>query len=139
MGAGATGIGMSDVVTATGASASRLLMRDRDAIARAATAALYAAVPALLERHGERGRDKCLQDMHYTIDHLIPAVDFGDPAMFSRYVEWLDGVLRARNVDTRDVVRCLELLRDQCAERFPRSEADAIGAILDAGLAVFTG
>lgn len=130
---------MSDVVTATGASASRLLMRDRDDIARAVTAALYAAVPELLERHGERGRDKCVQDMHYTIDHLIPAVDFGDPAMFSRYVEWLDGVLRARNVDTRDVVRCLELLQDQCAERFPQSEADAIGAILDAGVAVFAG
>ena len=139
MGDGATGIGMSDVVTETGASASRLLMRDRDAIARAVTAALYAAVPALRERHGERGRDKCLQDMHYTIDHLIPAVDFGDPAMFSRYAEWLDGVLRARNVDTRDVVRCLELLQSQCAERFPPSEADAIGAILDAGVAVFAG
>ena len=130
-------MGMNDVADEIGASAGRLLMRDRDTVARAVTAALYAASPLLLERHGERGRDKCLQDMHYTIDHLIPAVDLGDPAMFTRYVEWLDGLLRVRRVDTRDVIRCLELLRDQCTERFPRPEADAIRAILDAGRNVF--
>ena len=132
-------MGMNDVIHDTGASASRLLMRDQDAVARAVTAALYAASPALLERHGERGRDKCLQDMHYTIEHLIPAVDLGDPALFVRYVEWLDGLLRARSVDTRDVVRCLELIREQCIERFPRAESEAIGAILQAGRTVFAG
>ena len=129
-------MGMNEVVDGIGASASRLLMRDRDALARTVTESLYTASPALLERYGERGRDKCLQDMHYTIEHLIPAVDLGDEAMFVRYVEWLEGLLRARNVNTRDVVRCLELLRDQCRKRFPRPEGDATGAILQAGLNV---
>ena len=132
-------MGTHDVIHDTGAIASRLLMHDQDAVARAVTAALYVASPELLERHGERGRDKCLQDMHYTIEHLIPAVDLGDPAVFIRYVEWLNGLLRARSVDTRDVARCLELIREQCTERFPRAEAEAIGAILQAGLTVFAG
>ena len=121
-----------------GARAAALLMRDRDVLALDVTSALYAESPQLLQRHGERGREKCHQDMRYNIDHLIPAVDLGDGAMFARYVEWLDGLLRARNVATRDVVRCLELLRDRCAERFPAAESAAIGAVVDAGLGVVT-
>ncbi|HET9012524.1 MAG TPA: hypothetical protein VFN38_11955 [Gemmatimonadaceae bacterium] len=118
------------------ARSAALLMRDRDALAQEVTAALYAESPELLERHGERGRGKCLQDMGYNIEHLIPAVDLGDGAMFARYVEWLDGLLRARNVATRDVIRCLELLRDRCAARYPAAEASSIGGIIEAGLRV---
>ena len=72
--------------------------------------------------------------MRYNVDHLIPAVDLGDSAMFVRYIEWLDGLLRARNVATRDIVRCLELLRDHCAEQYSSAEAALIGTIVDAGI-----
>jgi len=121
-----------------GARAASLLMRDREVLALEVTSALYAESPELLERHGERGREKCHQDMRYNIDHLIPAVDLGDGAMFARYVEWLDGLLRARNVATRDVIRCLKLLRDRCVQRFPAAESAAVGAIIDAGLGTVT-
>jgi hypothetical protein len=124
--------------TDAGTRAAALLVRDREQLALDVTAALYAESPELLARHGERGREKCHQDMRYNIDHLIPAVDLGDGAMFARYVEWLDGLLRARNVATRDVIRCLELLRDACARRFPPAESAAIGAIVDAGLGAVT-
>lgn len=128
---------MTDTVDAGVASrGAGLLMRDREWLAQEVTAALYAESPDLLERHGERGREKCLQDMRYNVDHLIPAVDLGDGAMFARYVEWLDGLLRARNVATRDVVRCLELLRDRCVSRFPSTEGAAVAAIIEAGLRV---
>jgi hypothetical protein len=127
---------MTNQTTDAGASASRLLQRERDALAYAVTDALYAESPALLERHGERGREKCLQDMYYNIDQLIPAVDLGDGAMFARYVEWLNDMLTARNVATRDIVRCLEILREECASRFPRAESDVIGTIIGSGLQV---
>lgn len=126
-------IGTNDSVAARSAA---LLMRDREMLAQEVTAALYAESPDLLERHGERGRGKCLQDMVYNVEHLIPAVDLADGAMFARYVEWLDGLLRARNVATRDVIRCLELLRDRCAERYPAAESAAIADIIETGLRV---
>lgn len=126
-------IGTSDSVAARSAA---LLMRDREMLAQEVTAALYAESPDLLERHGERGRGKCLQDMVYNVEHLIPAVDLADGAMFARYVEWLDGLLRARNVATRDVIRCLELLRDRCVERYPAAESAAIADIIETGLRV---
>ena len=119
-----------------GLRAARLLLIDREALAREVTDALYAESPDLLARHGQAGREKCLQDMRYNIEHLTPAVELGDEAMFAGYVQWLDSLLRARNVPTRDVVRCLELLNDRCAVRYPRGEAETISAILRAGLAV---
>ena len=121
-----------------GLRAARLLLIDREALAREVTDALYAESPDLLACYGQAGRDKCLQDMRYNIEHLTPAVELGDEAMFAGYVEWVDSLLRARNVPTRDVVRCLQLLDDRCAVRYPRGEAETIGAILRAGLAVLT-
>jgi hypothetical protein len=116
--------------------AARALMRDTEPLARAVTAQFFKESPELLERYGERGRDKCLQDMRYNIEHLIPAVEMGDASMFTRYVEWLDGLLRARNVPTSDVLRCLELLRNEVFARYDKNEADAINAVLDAGIAM---
>src|SRR5262245_27343501 len=113
------------------------LMRDKEHLARAVTERLYAERPYLLDKHGERGREKTLPDMRYNIEHMIPAVDLGDPPMFARYVEWLDEMLRSRNVETKEVVRCLELLRDECEGRFA-ADSGAIRPVIDAGLAVVT-
>ena len=122
-----------------GPRAASHLIRDRTELARAVTARLYQESPDLLERHGERGREKCLQDMHYNIDHLIPAVDLEQPYMFAQYVVWLDSMLRSRGVATRDVRRCFELLRDEIVARYDAPEADNITAVLNEGIAVVTG
>lgn len=119
-----------------GERAARLLLVDREVLAVEVTAALYAESPALLAHHGERGREKCLQDMRYNIEHLTPAVELADPSMFARYVEWVDALLRSRGVASRDVVRSLQLLRERCAVRYPAGDASTIAAIIDAGLAV---
>ena len=98
--------------TAVGRRAAERLLEHQDALARAVTARLYAERPELLARHGERGREKCLQDMRYNVEHLVPAVDLEDPALFATYVRWLTGMLAARGVAADDVTRCLELLAD---------------------------
>jgi hypothetical protein len=120
--------------TAAHAAAERLL-HDKETIARAVTAQLYEELPDILEKHGERGRLKCLQDMHYNIEHLIPAVDLEQPEMFASYVTWLDNMLGSRGVSTRDVRRCLELLSRDVAARFAPAEASAVATVIDAGLA----
>ena len=109
------------------------LLRDKKELSEAVTTKLYAVKPSLLEKHGEQGRTKCLQDMHYNIDHLAPAVELDDAAIFSRYVTWLDDMLRARNVGTDDVVQCLSLLRAACIDRYAE-EGAFISRIIDEGL-----
>jgi DNA-dependent RNA polymerase auxiliary subunit epsilon len=131
-------LGGAPRVPDAGVRAARLLLIDREALAREVTDALYAESPDLLARYGAAGREKCLQDMRYHIEHLTPAVAMGDEGMFAGYDEWVDSLLRARNVPTRDVVRCFQLLADRCIARYPDSDAETIGRILRAGLAVLT-
>jgi hypothetical protein len=68
--------------------------------------------------------------MHFNVEHLIPAVDLGDPELFGRYLQWLDDLLRARGVETRDVTRCLELLGDEVERRYQADESRVIRDIL---------
>ena len=123
----------------TGHLAAQRLMYDKEAIARSVTVKLYDECPELIERHGERGRQKTLQDMHYNIEHLIPAVDLEDEEMFVKYVRWLDSVLTSRGVLTKYTKRCLELVNDEVRDRFEPNEAAAVTTIVDAGIAVVSG
>ncbi|AHG87804.1 Phycocyanin [Gemmatirosa kalamazoonensis] len=128
-----------DAVTpsAEGRAASRLLAQKTE-LAHAVTEAMYAERPELLERYGETGRARCLEDLHFTLEHLVPAVDLGDASMFAGYVRWLDALLRARGVPTRDVLRSLELVEREVRARFPDDEADAVAPYVRAGIEVVT-
>ncbi|MEO6525987.1 MAG: hypothetical protein ABIP93_05135 [Gemmatimonadaceae bacterium] len=96
-------------------------------LAREITDVLYANEPALLERFGVAGRAKCLQDMHYCLEHLAPEVGMDDPSIFARYVTWLQGLLAARGIGSREVRRSLEATRAVLAQRIgPDESADAL-------------
>jgi hypothetical protein len=122
-----------DPVTVEGRAAAELLAR-KVSLAQAATDALYTDMPELTSRYGAVGRERCLEDIRYTIDHLIPAVDLAQPAMFATYVRWLDDLLRARNVSTREVARSLELIEQNVRVELAPDEANAVVACIRAGL-----
>lgn len=119
--------------------AAAALLEHREAIARAVTVRLFEEMPHLLDKYGQRGWDKCLQDMRHTVDHLAPAVELESPPMFARFAAWCDSVLRARNVPTDELVRCLELMREDVAGRMPADESRAVAASLHAGLRALRG
>lgn len=118
-----------------GGRASEALLEGKEELARAVTRALYEERPELLERHGERGRVKCLQDMRFNFEHLAPAVALGEPALFARYVVWLRDMLGARNVPADDIGRSLELMAEAVRRSFGADEAAAVQEALEAGLA----
>lgn len=122
-----------DAVTVEGRAAGQLLA-EKELLAESVTRSLYDEMPELTTRYGPVGREKCLQDLRFTIEHLIPAVDLGQPEMFASYVQWLDELLRARNVSTREVVRSLELTERVVRERFAADQADTIARCIRAGL-----
>lgn len=122
-----------DPVNIEGRAAAELLAR-KTSLAQTATDALYADMPELTARYGAVGRERCLEDIRYTIDHLIPAVDLAQPSMFAAYVGWLDDLLRARNVSTREVIRSLELIEEAVRNELAPDEATVIASCLRAGL-----
>ena len=128
-------MGSQMTLPTAGHRASDSLLSDKEALARAITDRLFAAQPDLLDRYGEPGRAKCLQDMRYNLEHLAPAVALGEPGIFARYVRWLDDLLRARNIPASDVRRSLEVMEAVISARLPGEEAAAIAACIQAGLA----
>lgn len=122
-----------DPVTAEGRAAAALLAR-KATLAQAATDALYAEMPELTSRYGAIGRERCLEDIRFTIDHLIPAVDLAQPSIFATYVAWLDDLLRARSVSTREVIRSLELIEQGVRNELSPDEANAVASCIRAGL-----
>ena len=115
------------------------LLREKEDLARAITDALYAERPELLARYGAAGREKCLQDMRYNLEHLAPAVALGDPGLFAGYARWLGSLLGARGIPLDEVARSLVLTREAIGSRFPREEAAAAVPALEAGLAALQG
>lgn len=123
-----------DAVSVEDRAASHLRLH-KNALADAVTRALYDDMPELQAKYGDSGREKCLQDLRYTIEHLTPAVDLARPDLFASYVRWLAALLRARNVSTREVVRSLELIERVVRDHLTADEADAVAACVNAGLA----
>lgn len=125
---------MAEVMSSARRAADRMIA-SKEELATSLTAALYADMPHLHERYGERGRRRCHEDMRFNIEHLAPAVALEQPQMFASYVTWLDELLRARNVDTSEVVRSLELMIELLRDRLDSDEADAATRSIRAGLA----
>lgn len=121
-----------------GRAAAERILAEKEGLARSLTDALYRERPELLERYGDYGRAKCLQDMHYNLEHLAPAVELEEPPLFTGYIRWLEGLLRARGVDVRDIVDCLRLMDLQFRERFTAEQYGAIAPSLAAGLEVLS-
>ena len=126
-----------DAVSVDGRAASQLIAQ-KEALARDITSALFSEMPELDGRYGPKGRVKCDEDMRYTIEHLMPSVDMGDPTLFTRYIEWMDRLLRARNVTTHELVRCLEHMDALVCERFAADEAAVVTRPIRAALAILT-
>jgi hypothetical protein len=124
---------MAELTAAERAGAA--LLEQKETIARSVTGLLYAEMPWLQDKYGERGRVKCLQDMRYNLEHLIPAVELEAPDMFARYAAWAAGVLRARGVPTGELARSMEIMRADIAVRLPDDQAQAVAGCLDAGIA----
>ena len=128
---------MGEVSAGPGAAAALLDLKDL--VARSVTGLLYAEMPWLVDKYGERGRLKCLQDMRYNLEYLAPAVELDDPATFARYAAWCDGVLRSRGVPTDELLRSFELMEYDVAQRLPREQAEAVAACLRAGVQALRG
>ena len=122
-----------------GARAAESLAALREELARATTDALYAAMPALMEKYGEYGRAKCLQDVRHNFDHLAPAVALEDADLFAGYVRWLESLLAARRIPAGEIRRTLELMEEQTRRRLPSDEATAIAMCVRAGIAALSG
>lgn len=112
-----------------------VLIAHKSSLAQAITDALYAERPQLLTQYGEIGRVRCLEDMHFNIEHLVPAVALGESQLFARYVVWLRDMLAARNVSVDDVRRSLQLTVTVVQQQLQPADARVVVDVVNAGIA----
>lgn len=104
-------------------------------LARAAVAIQFERWPALYERYGEAGRDKCVQDLRYHILYLAEAAAAGSPVLFRDYAGWVKVLFAGIGIPAEELAESLEILRDVIAARVDGPAAEQVRACVDEALA----
>lgn len=102
------------------------------------TELIYEADPSLLEKYGERGKEKCRQDNRHHLDHLRTAYALRDERVFADYAVWLDGILRSHGMTTQLLIDNFILLQQALSgcEELDEHEILAYSGYLTIGIHV---
>lgn len=68
------------------------------------TDGIYGDYPILLEKYGERGRQKCREDNEHHIKYLQTAASMDEEKYFIDYAHWLNGILTSRGMKTEHLI-----------------------------------
>jgi methanogenic corrinoid protein MtbC1 len=83
--------------------------------------------PGTAERYGDKGRQRCVEDMQYTLVYLEAATSIGSMEPFRSYVAWLRSIFICFNVDVDDLIGTLETLQEIFFERGDALQAEYLG------------
>ncbi|GAM13962.1 hypothetical protein [Mesobacillus selenatarsenatis] len=97
-----------------------------NAIIEEVTDGIYKDNPILLEKFGERGREKCKEDNEHHIKYLQTAAAMGEEKYFVDYALWLNGILTSRGMKTEHLVDNFQRLKNA----FEKMNADEHSGVL---------
>ena len=90
--------------------------------------------PEFLQRFGELGRVRCIEDADFHLQYLSHALRLAEPALFTAYVQWARQLLEKRAIPWRHLQENLELLRDEVARELDPEDAALVGETFEAAL-----
>lgn len=76
------------------------------------TEGIYRDYPILLEKYGERGRQKCKEDNEHHIKYLQTAAAMEEEKYFVDYAHWLNGILTSRGMKTEHLIDNFQRLKN---------------------------
>jgi hypothetical protein len=105
----------------------------REEIIEQVTDGIYEAYPEIMERFGEAGRKRCVEDNHHHFDHLQTATELNQPEVFTNYAVWLTNLLTQRGMNKQHVIDNFQRIHDALNES---TDLDASGyqKLLKAGI-----
>lgn len=81
------------------------------------TEKIYEKDPTLIDRYGDKGRAKCIEDNHHHFKHLETAFELNNSIFFTDYAVWLNGILQKFGMSTELLMDnfdfIIEVLRDE--------------------------
>ncbi len=94
------------------ADIANLIRRDKGEIARGVTEAFFDRHPDWMERYGEAGVQRGIEDATFHLEFLAAAVEIRDPVAFRRYGLWAADVLHARRIPADALAENIEQIGD---------------------------
>jgi hypothetical protein len=90
------------------------------------TEKIYENDPTLMERYGDKGKTKCIEDNHHHFKHLETAFELDNAEFFTDYALWLDGILQKFGISTEHLMDnfsiIIDLLNEYKKETNPKVE-----------------
>lgn len=83
-----------------------------DQIVHNVTERIYQNEPSLLERFGEKGKEKCKEDNHHHLNHLKTAYELQNEQVFTDYAKWLNGILVKHGMKTQHLIDNFMLIKE---------------------------
>jgi hypothetical protein len=98
-----------------------------NAMVERVTEKIYENDPSLMDRYGDKGRAKCIEDNHHHFKHLETAYELDNEEFFTDYALWLDGILTKFGMSTELLMDnfslIIDVLNEQDVKDTPRIEA----------------
>jgi hypothetical protein len=88
-----------------------------NAMVERVTEKIYENDPSLMDRYGDKGRVKCIEDNHHHFNHLETAYDLDNDEFFTDYALWLDGILQKFGMSTELLMDNFSLIIDVLNEQ----------------------
>lgn len=88
-----------------------------NAMVERVTEKIYENDPSLMDRYGEKGRGKCIEDNHHHFKHLETAYELDNEEFFTDYALWLDGILQKFGMTTELLMDNFSIIIDVLKEQ----------------------
>ncbi|NKE06125.1 hypothetical protein [Mesobacillus selenatarsenatis] len=99
------------------------------------TDGIYKDYPILLEKYGERGRQKCKEDNEHHIKYLQTAASMDEEKYFIDYAHWLNGILTSRGMETEHLIdnfnRLIGAIEKLNDDKSARAYVNMLGQAID--------
>jgi hypothetical protein len=87
------------------------------------TEIMYENDPSLLDKYGEKGRRKCIEDNEHHFKHLQTAYDLENGQFFTDYALWLNGILAKYGMTEELLIENFNLIDDLLEREYKDYEA----------------
>ncbi len=117
-------------------SAAQRLEEHKQALAQIMTDLQFENHPELVEKYGDKGKEKCYEDAIYHINYLSQAIRVDSQKIFNSYLDWARRMLKERGIGVNDLMDNMRFLKKAIHQKISGDEASELITYIDRGLAV---
>lgn len=114
---------------------SEVITGRRDELAGATVDRIFTRHPEMLDRYGNQGRGRCLEDTRYHLMFLTEALAAYSPDLFTDYVQWVKTLLAGLNIPADDLVVNLNIIQEIVKEHVPEETHDLLEKFMGQSIA----